>query len=101
MSISQKMTEAKARELARQYGFSEDGDPHGYILYLYNDAEHYDELWHMTRSRILWRWGEDDYGIMEGAFTLGNARHYSVDMSRLKLLPMAGGWKSSPDCGEQ
>ena len=44
MSISQKMTEAKARELARQYGFSEDGDPHGYILYLYNDAEHYDEL---------------------------------------------------------
>ncbi len=57
MSISQKMTEAKARELARQYGFSEDGDPHGYILYLYNDAEHYDELWHMTRSRSLWRWG--------------------------------------------
>ena len=101
MSISQKMTEAKARELASQYGFSEDGDPHGYILYLYNDAEHYDELWHMTRSRSLWRWGEDDYGIMEGAFTLGNARHYSVDMSRLKLLPMAGGWKSSPDCCEQ
>lgn len=100
MSISQKMTEAKARELARQYGFSEDGDPHGYILYLYNDAEHYDELWHMTRSRSLRRLGEDDYEIAEGAFTPGNSHHHRADMSRLKLLPMAGGWKSSSDCDE-
>lgn len=50
------ITLEEALELARSHGFTGD-DPNGFVINVFNDAEHYYELWYMTRMQFICRSG--------------------------------------------
>lgn len=89
------LTLEDALKLARSHGFTGD-DPNGFVINVFNDAEHYYELWYMTRMQFICRSGgrgSDRYYVAESAVTPGVFRS-DEGVRRFNLLPMAGGWKT-------